>query len=134
MFQYFRLNLLQTCKTMNSILKQFFVVNRVLDDSEGDLSAGSLRTLTSHSRNLRTLCLSSCGSWLSDDLLRPVLKQNTKLEIVDLSFSNRCSSGLLQVNTSLHQLIIWSIIWLIEIVLCQRRLSTCFLKVLFLNM
>ena len=45
--------------------------------------------------NCRSLVLQSCN-WLTDDILKPVLKNNPKLEVLDIADCVNCTSAILQ--------------------------------------
>lgn len=94
------LNMLKTCKSMNSIMNDFFAVNKYLDMSKDLDSSNSsvFRILTRNATNLRVLNLSGC-SWLNDDSLRSVIRNNTSLDELDLSYCFNCSAAIFQILT-----------------------------------
>ena len=98
----FRLSLRQTSKTFSSIMDAFFVVNKELKvppSYSAYLSPNKFHNISHSSTNLRSLVIQSCD-WLTDDLLKPVLKNNPKLEILDITDCVNCSSTTLQVGSS----------------------------------
>ena len=54
--------------------------------------------MTCNSSKLRHLDLSGC-SWITDDIIRPVLRNNPKLNSLDLSNCNNCTEGVLHTIT-----------------------------------
>eukprot|EP00092_Neocalanus_flemingeri_P042535 GFUD01046534.1.p1 GENE.GFUD01046534.1~~GFUD01046534.1.p1 ORF type:complete len:256 (-),score=49.10 GFUD01046534.1:254-1021(-) len=93
------ISLLNTNRAMNSMTSSFLSVNKVLSiDPLSTISPSTLKTLTENATNLRTLSLSRC-SWITDELLRSVLRTNSKLCCIDLTDCNGCSEGILQVLT-----------------------------------
>ena len=58
----------------------------------------SFKLLTDDSSNLRYINLFNC-SWVTDDLLEPVLRYNKKLNQIDLSYCHGLTEGILQVLT-----------------------------------
>jgi len=95
------LSLRQTSKTFSSIMDAFFVVNKELKvppSYSAYLSPNKFHNISHSSTNLRSLVIQSCD-WLTDDLLKPVLKNNPKLEILDITDCVNCSSTTLQVLT-----------------------------------
>ena len=105
----FRLNILRTCKKLNSLLKSFFIVNRKLELETGhNLSPMEFDHLTSGAANLRVLRVPDCF-WMTDDTLKTVLKNNRRLEHLDLSNCRGCSSVMLQVrHCHCHVMIVMS--------------------------
>ena len=95
--------MLITCKSMNSIMNDFFAVNKYLDMSKDLDSSNSsvFRILTRNATNLRVLNLSGC-SWLNDDSLRSVIRNNTSLDELDLSYCFNCSAAIFQVSIYLY--------------------------------
>ena len=92
------MNLLRTCRKIRTIMKYFFVKNKFLRiQKRHNIGPKEFRILTEDATNLRILCTSGC-TWLSDDLLGPVLKSNQKLNHLDLSHSLKCSSAVFQVD------------------------------------
>ena len=91
------MNLLRTCKKISTILNSFFAINKALRIQNSKIiGVEEFRILTDDATNLRILKTSEC-SWMSDDLLGPVLKNNQKLNDLDLSQSLNCSSSVFQV-------------------------------------
>ena len=66
--------------------------------------------LTKDNSQIRTLILRNSKSWLSDDLLIPVLKNNNKLQKIDLtnctSLSNRSIQGMASNCPDLRELLL----------------------------
>ena len=95
---FFRLSLHQTSKTFANIVDAFFVVNKDLKVSPShSLSPQKFNKISHSSTNLRSLIVKSCD-WMTDDLLKPVLKNNPKLEILDITDCIHCTSTTLQVR------------------------------------
>lgn len=93
------LALRRTSKTFNQIVDSFFVVNKELKvNPSSPLSPEIFQNICHASTNLRSLVIQS-QDWLTDDLLTPVLKNNPKLEILDITDCVNCSSTTLQVLT-----------------------------------
>lgn len=93
------LSLHQTSKTFSNILDAFFVVNKYLRVSDAHtLSAQTFCRMSHSATNLRSLIVHSCH-WMTDALLKPVLKNNPKLEILDITDCIHCTSTTLQVLT-----------------------------------
>jgi len=97
------MNLLHTSMKMRMLLQDFFVVNRKIDikskSDQSSLNPIKFRIMTKDASNLRVLRLSNC-TWLSDDILKPVLKNNHKLEEFDISNCNKCCTvSVLQLLT-----------------------------------
>eukprot|EP00092_Neocalanus_flemingeri_P012986 GFUD01013996.1.p1 GENE.GFUD01013996.1~~GFUD01013996.1.p1 ORF type:complete len:390 (+),score=72.30 GFUD01013996.1:80-1249(+) len=94
------ISLLNTNRAMNSMTSSFLSINKVLSIARplSTISPSMFKALTENATNLRTLNLSRC-SWITDELLRPVLRNNNKLVCIDLSHCNECSEGILQVLT-----------------------------------
>ena len=88
-----RLNLMRTSKRIDIIMKCFFVKNKTLKIlTSKNISSDDFIILTRNATNLRTLDTSGC-SWMSYDLLKPVLKNNQKLRELDLSYFTRQNSS-----------------------------------------
>jgi len=97
------MHLLHTSKKLRSLTQCFFVVNRRIEiKSKSDLSSLNpikFHLMTKDATNLRVLCLRNC-TWMSDDILKPVLKNNHKLEEFDISNCNTyCTTSVLQLMT-----------------------------------
>ena len=89
---YSRLNLSRTCRKIYNILQSFFVTNKTLRIHQNqNIGPLEFRILTKYATNLRILDASGC-SWMSDDLIRPVLKNNPKINELNLSGFKNCSS------------------------------------------
>ena len=83
------------------MITRFLSINRTLFLSPTTTITGSsFNFLTCHSTKLRHLTLSSCD-WVTDDLLRPVLRKNASLISLDLSNCNNCTEGVLQMVSSM---------------------------------
>ena len=97
-----RLSLHQTSMTLSVILDSFFVVNKDLKViAPFTLSERNFHKISQLSTNLRSLVLQNC-SWLTDDILKPVLKNNPKLEVLDIADCLNCSSAILQVENTFY--------------------------------
>jgi len=93
------LALRQTSRTFIKIIDAFFVVNKELKVTPSfSLSPELFQNISHSSSNLRSLVIQSCD-WLTDELLTPVLKNNPKLETLDITDCVNCSSTTLQVLT-----------------------------------
>lgn len=93
------ISLLSTNKAMYNITNAFLSVNKTLSiDPLSPISPATFTILTENATNLRTLTLSKC-SWMTDQLLRPVLRNNKKLNCIDLSCCDGCTEGILQILT-----------------------------------
>lgn len=98
------LNLSRTCMKIYNILQSFFVTNKTLRIHQNqNIGPLEFRILTKYATNLRILDASGC-SWMSDDLMRPVLKKNPKLNELNLSGSKNCSSIFKLLTADCHQL------------------------------
>ena len=105
----------RTSKTFNQIIDSFFVVNKELKvNPSSPLSPEIFQNICQASTNLRSLVIQS-QDWLTDDLLTPVLKNNPKLEILDITDCVNCSSTTLQVKGSPS--LTWSLLTLFPQVL-----------------
>ena len=94
-----RLSLLRTSRTMQNLLDSFLPVNRAMLLSPGrPLSASCWTRLTATATNLRRLAAPRCA-WLTDALLRPVLRANQRLEQVDLGHCPAPTEAVLQLLT-----------------------------------
>ena len=88
--------------TLSVILDSFFVVNKDLKViAPFTLSERNFHKISQLSTNLRSLVLQNC-SWLTDDILKPVLKNNPKLEVLDIADCLGCTSAILQVYLALY--------------------------------
>ena len=84
--------------TLSVILDSFFVVNKDLKViAPYTLSEQNFHRISQLSTNLRSLVLQNCG-WLTDDILKPVLKNNPKLEVLDIADCLNCTSAILQAE------------------------------------
>ena len=93
------LSLLKTCRQIKALLKSFLITNRTLQIQNCQtIGPAEFGILTENATNLRILNTSGC-SWLTDELLGPVLKNNHKLDELDLSHSIICSSAVFQILT-----------------------------------
>ena len=93
------LRLMKTCRQINTIVKSFFITNKILNIQHcQNIGAEEFRILTENAKNLRILNTSGC-TWLTDELLGPVLKNNQKINQLDLSHSVRCSPAVFQILT-----------------------------------
>ena len=85
------LSLLKTCRQIKTLLKSFLITNRTLQIQNCQtVGPAEFGILTENATNLRILNTSGC-SWLTDELLGPVLKNNHKLNELDLSHTIICS-------------------------------------------
>lgn len=93
------ISLLSTSKLMNGITSSFLFGNKTMSiASLSTITMISFKILTEDALNLRILSLSGC-SWMTDQLLMPVLKNNSRLNCIDLSQCNGCTEGILQILT-----------------------------------
>ena len=93
-----RLNLLRTCRKIHTILKYFLGKMKILRILQSqNIGPEEFRLLTEDAINLRILSTSGC-TWMSDDLLKPLLISNPKLNDLDLSYTVKCSSKVFQVD------------------------------------
>jgi hypothetical protein len=84
---------------LHTLITNFISVNKVLTISKlATLTSRSFQLLTCNSNKLRHLDLHGC-SWVTDDILRPVLRNNPKLISIDLSDCNNCTEGVLHTIT-----------------------------------
>ena len=101
-----RLNLMRTSKRIDIIMKCFFVKNKTLKIlTSKNISSDDFIILTRNATNLRTLDTSGC-SWMSYDLLKPVLKNNQKLRELHLSFSTQPQCRYLNYCPKIRTLIL----------------------------
>ena len=97
---------MRVCKKMRTILKSFFETNRTLRIlNNQNISPDDFIILTRDAKNLRILDASGC-SWMSDDLLMPVLKSNQKLRELHLSFSTQPQCRYLNYCPKIRTLIL----------------------------
>ena len=87
--------------TLSTILDSFFAVNKELKVIPPySLSSQDFDRISQLSTNLRSLVLQNC-SWLTDEILKPVLKNNPKLEVLDIADCVNCTSAILQARKDL---------------------------------
>lgn len=93
------LRLLKTCRQLNTLLKSFFITNKTLRITNcPNVGPEEFRILTENATNLRSLNTSGC-TWMTDELLGIVLRNNQKLNELNLSQTTRCSPLAFQILT-----------------------------------
>ena len=93
------LRLMKTCRQINTLLKAFFITNKTLRIANcQNIGPVEFGILTENATNLRTLNTSGC-TWMTDELLGTVLRNNQKINDLDLSQTSRCSPLAFQILT-----------------------------------
>jgi len=83
-----------TCKAFNKMVKEFTKQNKRLVFQPESGSAQIFQQLTRHSVSLRVAGFPFC-TWLTDELLQPVVENNLLLERLDISGCNSLTDTLL---------------------------------------
>jgi len=83
-----------TCKAFNKMVKEFTKQNKRLVFQPESGSAQIFKQLTRHSVSLRVAAFPFC-TWLTDELLQPVVENNLLLERLDISGCNSLTDTLL---------------------------------------
>ena len=84
-------------RSTGRLITNFLYVNKSLNfPSTPTTTAAIFSLLTRHSTKLHHLNLRNCD-WVTDDLLRPVLRNNSALTSIDLSGCKNLTEGVLQM-------------------------------------
>ncbi|XP_052262055.1 F-box/LRR-repeat protein 15-like [Dreissena polymorpha] len=106
------------CRQFQQIVQYFFTVARTLNIARigGKVTERAFHILTDESSNLVNVNLRNAKDWLQDSLLMPVLKNNQRIESLDLTNCTSLSNTSLQVLVThcvgLKSLVLRDCVWL----------------------
>ena len=93
-----------TNKTLYTITQSFLEFNNILIlEKTSHFTPSMFQMITENAANLRKIVVTDC-SWMNDQLLRPVLKNNNLLTYLDLSYCDGFTDGILQVRMMFLQI------------------------------
>lgn len=108
----------RVCTTSLQMIKEYFSKTKDINIARigGKVTADAFHILTHENTNLVRLNLRNSKAWLTDALLIPVLKCNSRLQLLDLTNCTSVTNAVLQcvaVNCSgLRKLILRDCVWL----------------------
>jgi len=91
------ISLSHTSNNFRTIVRSFLSKNKTISvRPSSNINSQKFKFLTETSTNLRRLEMPKC-TWLTDEILKPVLRANNSINIVDLSSCNNLSEGVFQI-------------------------------------
>lgn len=82
-----------------ALIKEYFRISRDINIARiaGRVTEGAFKILTENRCNLQTLNLVNAKDWLSDQIFIPLLKNNPRLQLVDLTNVTSLTNSSMQV-------------------------------------